>query len=85
MWENILNILIAAINACFGWFDRLMQSIPGAWDTIFTLITIIVISRFLLAPLVGWTFTVGSDKVGNSLADELRGKKGSDKSNKKGK
>lgn len=63
MWENILNILIAAINACFGWFDRLMQAIPGAWDTIFTLITIIVISRFLLAPLVGWTFTVGSDTV----------------------
>lgn len=63
MWQNVLNILITAINACFGWFDRLLKSMPGSWDTIFTLITIIVISRFLLKPLVGWTFSVGSDKA----------------------
>lgn len=70
MWSSVLNIIISAINACFSWFDRLMQALPGAWDTIFTLITIIVISRFLLKPLVGWTFSVGSDKVSKKLSKD---------------
>lgn len=63
MWNSVLNVLIAAITSCFSWLDRLFNSIPGAWDTIFTLITIIVISRFLLKPVIGFVFSVGSDKA----------------------
>lgn len=72
MWENVLNILIAAITSCFNWFDRIMSAIPGAWDTIFTLITIIVISRFLLGPLIGFVFSPGSDKVRKSSKTEKK-------------
>lgn len=63
MWNTILTVIINAITACFNWFDRLMQAIPGSWDTIFTLITIIIISRYLFGPLVGFVFSPGSDKV----------------------
>lgn len=66
MWNSVLNILISAISSCFSWLDCLFNAIPGAWDTIFTLITIIVISRFLLKPVVGFVFTPGSDKASKS-------------------
>lgn len=68
MWNTVLNFLIAGINACFGWFDRMMQGLPGSWDTIFTIITILLISRFILKPIVGWTFTSGSDKVAKKFS-----------------
>lgn len=63
MWNSVLDILIIAISSCFSWLDRMFNAIPGAWDTIFTLITIIVISRFLLQPLIGFVFNRGSDKA----------------------
>lgn len=73
MWNNVLNLLINGITSCFSWFDRMFQAIPGAWDTIFTLITIIVISRFLLKPLVGFVFSPGSDKVKKSNNSDKEG------------
>ena len=66
MWNNVLNILIAAISSCFSWLDRMFNAISGSWDTIFTLITIIVISRFLLKPVIGFVFNTGSDKASKS-------------------
>lgn len=65
MWNSVLNILISAITSCFSWLDRFFDAIPGAWDTIFTLITIIVISRFLLRPILG-VFSIGSDRAKKS-------------------
>lgn len=66
MWNSVLNVLIMAISSCFSWLDRLFSSISGAWDTVFTLITIIVISRFLLKPVIGFVFNAGSDKASKS-------------------
>lgn len=63
MWNAVLNLLAAGFNACFSWFDTLMKAIPGAWDTIFTLIVIFILCRFLLGPVLGVAFSGSSDKA----------------------
>ena len=63
MWNSAVKIVTDAVTACFGWFGDLLDAIPGSWDSIFTLIVIILISRSLLAPVLGFSFGVGSDTV----------------------
>lgn len=56
MWNEILLMFSNIINFAFNTFVTLFDAIPGAWDTVFTLIVIIMVTRFILAPL----FSVGS-------------------------
>lgn len=63
MWNSVVNLLVSAITSCFSWFDSLMQAIPGAWNTVFTLIVIFILSRFLLGPILGVAFSGSSDKA----------------------
>ena len=74
MWNSIQEIVIAGVIACFSWLDMLFSSIPGSWSTIFTLITICVISRFLLTPLLGFKFNSGSDKASKNYSGKSSNK-----------
>lgn len=67
MWNTIVNIFVGVTAQCFSWFDMFMREFDGAWGTIFTLITILVICRFLLSSIIGFTFSAGSDKVASSI------------------
>lgn len=51
MWSEILLMFSNIINFVFNTFTTLFNAIPGAWDTVFTLIVITMVFRFILAPL----------------------------------
>lgn len=70
MFSTAVDICVTGINACFSWFAQIMDVMPGAWSTIFTLFTIIVICRFLLGPLVGVTFDAGSDRAADWIVEK---------------
>lgn len=63
MWNSVIEILSAAINAVISWTTTLFNAVPGAWDAIFTLFVIIIICRYLLGPVLGVAFNAGSDKA----------------------
>lgn len=63
MWTTIIDYLTTAINAVLSWTTTLFNSVPGAWDSIFTLFVIVIICRFLLGPVLGFSIGVGSDTV----------------------
>lgn len=64
MWNTILDMLTTGVTSAFNWFGRILDAAPGAWSTILTLFTILVICRFLLAPVLGVTFGgAGSDRA----------------------
>lgn len=68
MWNQIINIVISGVTSCFTWFSDLMNALPGAWDTIFTIVVILLISRFLLGPILGSVFGPGSDRSKKSVS-----------------
>lgn len=64
MWNWVLNLITTAVTSAFAWFQSILNAAPGAWNAIFTLFVILVICRFLLAPVLGVTFGGrGSDKA----------------------
>ena len=63
MFAAATDVVITGIKACFGWFSQIMDAMPGAWSTIFTLFTIFVICRFLLGPVLGAAFSGSSDRA----------------------
>lgn len=66
MWNQVIDILFQGINAAFGWLGDIFASIPGSWDTIFTIIVIMILSRSILGPILGAAFNLGSDRVRRS-------------------
>lgn len=64
MWESVLNIIIQMLNSCFSWMISVYNAMPGAWDTVFTMFVLIMISKFLLGPIGGFAFNAGSDVAG---------------------
>lgn len=63
MWNAIVNMILTACNAVWSWTEQLFDAIPGSWDTVFTVILIYIISRYLLGPLLGVAFRGGSDRA----------------------
>lgn len=63
MWNSVVQIIVSSVTSCFSWFDRLISAIPGSWNTIFTIIVILILARFLLGPVLGVAFSGGSDKA----------------------
>lgn len=64
MWNDAVNLVVYAVVSAFGWFQQILDAVPGAWDAIFTIFSIFVVSRFLLAPVLGVAFGgLGSDRV----------------------
>lgn len=53
MLIDALNICITGINAVFGWFSRLMDAIPGAFNFILAMIGVFTVYRILLVPILG--------------------------------
>ena len=63
MWNFAVDIVVSAVSSVFSWFGQIMDAIPGAWDTIFTIIVILIISRFLLSPVLDFALHGGSDEA----------------------
>lgn len=62
MWNDVVSLVTSAVTSAFSWFQQILDAVPGAWDTIFTVFVILVISRFLLGPVLGVSFIgPGSD------------------------
>lgn len=72
MWEFVLDLISSAVISAFGWFSQILDAAPGAWDSIFTLFVIVILSRFLLGPILGVLFSggIGSDKAKKSRGDD---------------
>lgn len=75
MWDSVVSIIVTAVSVVFTWFDELMVSIPGSWTSIFTIIVIMILSRFLLGPLIGVTFAGGSDRVASGISSLHKARK----------
>lgn len=71
MWNAIVNMILTACNAVWSWTEQLFDAIPGSWSTVFTVILICIISRFLLGPLLGTAFVGGSDKASDIISDGI--------------
>ena len=70
MWNFAVEIVTSSVASAFGWFQQILDAAPGAWDTIFTVFVILVISRFLLAPVLGVAFGGrGSDRAKKNKGD----------------
>lgn len=63
MWQNVLDLVYSAVVSAFGWFQQILDAAPGALNTIFTIFVIFALSRFLLGPLLGVTFSGQSDQA----------------------
>lgn len=63
MWNSVVNIVVTSVGAAFNWYGQIMDAVPGAWDTIFTIIVILILSRFLLGPILGAAFSGSSDQA----------------------
>lgn len=63
MWNTILDFIYNAVVSAFGWFQQILDAAPGAWNSIFTLFVILALSRFLLGPLLGVSFSGQSDQA----------------------
>lgn len=77
LWNTIVDMLYTSVVSAFGWFQQILDSAPGAWNAIFTLFVVIVIFRFLLAPLLGVYMSGGSDYAAGvigsaSLSDKAK-------------
>lgn len=70
MWTSIIEYLSTAINAVISWTTTLFNSIPGSWDSIFTLFVIVIICRYLLGPVLGVAFNAGSDRAKKSSKND---------------
>ena len=53
MLNQAINICITGINAAFGFFDRIMSAIPGAFSFILAMIGVFTVFRLLLVPIMG--------------------------------
>lgn len=63
MWNSAVNLIVEAVVSCFNWLEEFLSAIPGSWDTLFTIIVLFILSRFLLGPLLGAAFCSGSDQA----------------------
>lgn len=63
MWNSVVDLIVTSVGACFDWFGSVFSAIPGAWNTVFTIIVIFILSRFLLGPVLGAAFTGRSDQA----------------------
>ena len=53
MMSTIIGYMITCINAVFGWFDQLMDSLPGAFSFILAMIGAFTVFRLLIRPIMG--------------------------------
>lgn len=74
MLDQILSFLTTGLNACFSWFSSILESIPGSWGLILSMITIGLVARFLLAPLFGFSLSMASDSAAASARPKPRDK-----------
>ena len=74
MLDQILSFLTSGLNACFSWFSSILESIPGSWGLILSMITIGLVARFLLAPLFGFSLGMASDRASSSARPKPRDK-----------
>ena len=73
MWQTVLDLIYNAVVSSFGWFQQILDAAPGAWSSFFTLFVILVLSRFLLGPLLGVAFSGQSDQAKmKSMAKQQR-------------
>jgi len=63
MWDSAVAFVVNGIGAAFSWMGQIFDAVPGSWNTVFTIIVILILSRFLLGPLLGASFSLGSDKI----------------------
>lgn len=82
MAGQIFTGLSQAIGACFSWFEQVINSL-GFFGIIIGAFTIVTVSRFLLAPIVGGF--MGSINAGASDMVSKRSGKRNGKSQKEGK
>ena len=75
MWSFVVDSLVSLFSSIFSWVASIFNAIPGSWDTLFTLFVIFMIARFLLGPIIGVTFTAGSDIAAEKTKDYLNTRK----------
>lgn len=63
MWDSAVSVVVRGVTACFEWMGQLFDAVPGSWGSVFTVIVILMLSRFLLGPILGASFSGSSDKV----------------------
>lgn len=63
MWNYIIDMLSDAVVAAFSWFAQILNAAPGSWDTYLYIFLVLIAIRFLLYPLLGAAFSLGSDKA----------------------
>lgn len=63
MWSEISNIFIEVVEFHFSILNRLFNAIPGSYASVFTFISIALLCRFVLGPLFGAVFSLGSDRA----------------------
>lgn len=78
MWDFVIGLLVDSVMAAYSWFTDILNSAPGAWDSIFTMFVILVVCRFLLGPLTGSNIVGGSDSVSAGISDSISKKKSAD-------
>lgn len=73
MWDFVLDLIYSSVVSAFNWFSSVLNAAPGAWDTIFTIFVILALSRFLLGPLLGVSFSGQSDKASTKTKTKISG------------
>lgn len=67
MFDSVFNAIQTAISRSWVWFDQLFNALPGSWSFVFAVISVFLITKFLLIPIIGMSFRSGvSDRVRSS-------------------
>lgn len=70
MFSDIVNLVMGAVTSVFGVFVSLLNSMEGSTIFIISMITVVLVARFILVPIFG--SSLGSDtskKKGNDNND----------------
>ena len=59
------NVTTSAVNFAMNLFDQ-----TGTWSLVFAGISVILICRFLLGPILGFTVTGASDMVSSKISQK---------------
>lgn len=70
MWQQIVQMLIDSVSAAFGWFSDILNTDRLIWSTVYFVIVAVLACRFVLGPILGFSWVGRSDQAMKNLSSK---------------
>lgn len=68
MWQQVLQMLIDAVSAAFGWFSDILNTDRLIWSTVYFVIVVVFAARMVLGPILGFQWVGRADQAMKKLS-----------------